>query len=201
MQYTIALLLSFAAFSVGPAPVYSQSGAASGQSPRAELALGYSYLRSNAPPGGCTCFSLNGGNATLAWPLGTGRFALVGDVSAGHAGSIGSGGDSLTLSTYTAGMRYTPRPAHSSLRPFGQALIGVAHSSGSLVKGQGPVVSNAGAAFAANLGGGLDLSLNHRFSVRLIEADYLLTTFDNASNNRQNNLRLGAGVVVRFGRR
>jgi hypothetical protein len=34
--------------------------------------------------------------------------------------------------------------------------------------------------------------------VRLIEADYLLTTFDNGSNNHQNNLRIGAGVVVHF---
>jgi hypothetical protein len=35
--------------------------------------------------------------------------------------------------------------------------------------------------------------------VRLAEADYLLTTFDNGTNNHQNNLRVNAGVVVRFG--
>jgi hypothetical protein len=34
--------------------------------------------------------------------------------------------------------------------------------------------------------------------VRLIEADYLVTTFDNGVNNHQNNLRIGAGLVVRF---
>jgi hypothetical protein len=32
----------------------------------------------------------------------------------------------------------------------------------------------------------------------LVEADYLVTTFDNGSNNHQNNLRVGAGVVLRF---
>jgi hypothetical protein len=32
----------------------------------------------------------------------------------------------------------------------------------------------------------------------LIEADYLLTTFDNGSNNHQNNVRIGAGVVFHF---
>jgi hypothetical protein len=35
--------------------------------------------------------------------------------------------------------------------------------------------------------------------VRLIDADYLLTTFDNGSNNHQNNLRISAGVVVHIG--
>jgi peptidoglycan-associated lipoprotein len=34
--------------------------------PRAELALGYTYMHSNAPPCGCGCFNLNGGSATVA---------------------------------------------------------------------------------------------------------------------------------------
>ena len=46
--------------------------------------------------------------------------------------------------------------------------------------------------------GGLDLRVNPRFSIRLVEADYLLTTFDNGSNNHQNNLRVSAGVVIHF---
>ncbi|HEY4356611.1 MAG TPA: hypothetical protein VGN16_12740 [Acidobacteriaceae bacterium] len=166
--------------------------------PRPELALGYSYVHSNAPPGSCTCFSLNGGNATFAFPFKSGNFALAGDITVVHANGISSGGYSLTLSTFTAGARYQPQFAHSSLRPFGQALIGLAHSSGSLVQGANASVSNAGAAFAANLGGGLDLNLNRHFAWRLAEADYLLTTFDNGSNNHQNNLRVSTGVVIRF---
>jgi hypothetical protein len=43
------------------------------------------------------------------------------------------------------------------------------------------------------------LRANRRFSIRLIEADYLLTTVDNGSNDPQNNLRISAGVVVHFG--
>ena len=31
------------------------------------------------------------------------------------------------------------------------------------------------------------------------DADYLLTTVDNGTNNHQNNLRISAGVVVNFG--
>jgi hypothetical protein len=67
-----------------------------------------------------------------------------------------------------------------------------------LVQGSNPGAGNAGAAFAADFGGGVDLSLNRRFSLRLIQADYLLTTFDNGSNNHQNNLRISAGVVIHF---
>jgi hypothetical protein len=49
-------------------------------------------------------------------------------------------------------------------------------------------MSEARAAAAANLGGGLDLGAGRRFSIRLVEADYPVTIFDNAVNNRRNNL-------------
>jgi peptidoglycan-associated lipoprotein len=201
IKHILALLLTIAAVSTAQAVAQSdaQPAHASNKPLRAELELGYSYLRSNAPPGGCGCFNLNGGNATFAWPVKPGGFALAGDVTTTHAGAISTTGESLTLSTFTAGGRYLPKLSHSSLQPFGQALIGLAHSSGTLVQGTTPAAANAGAAFAANLGGGLDLRVNPRFSVRLIEADYLLTTFDNNSNNHQNNLRISAGVVLRFG--
>jgi outer membrane immunogenic protein len=165
---------------------------------RSELAIDYSYTRSNEPPGGCTCFNLNGISATYAWPVKPGHFALAGDVTVVHAGSIGASSQSLTLSAFTAGVRYLAPVRGSRLQPFGQALAGLVHSSGSVVEGSNPGSANAGAAFAANLGGGLDLKANRRFAIRLIEADYLLTTVDNSSNNHQNNLRVSAGVVLRF---
>jgi len=58
--------------------------------------------------------------------------------------------------------------------------------------------SNAGAAFAANLGGGLDMHANRRFSVRLVEADYLITGIDNATDDHQNDLRISTGIIVHF---
>jgi outer membrane immunogenic protein len=169
------------------------------KSPRAELALGYSFLYSNAPPGGCGCFSLNGGNATFAWMVKPAYFALVGDVAVAHAGNIDSNGDSLTLSSFTAGGRYLPRSPRAALQPFGQVLVGVAHASGSLVQGGSSEPANAGAAFAANVGGGIDLRATRHFSIRLVEADYLVTTFDNGVNDHQNILRISAGIVFRFG--
>lgn len=178
-------------------PAVGQSGSKIANQPRPDLEVGYSYLRSNAPPGGCTCFNLNGGNAMFAWPLKTGRLALAGDVSAAHAGNISSGGYSLTLSSYTAGVRIQPWFAHS-LHPFGEALIGLAHSSGTLVEGQTATAPHSTVSFAANLGGGLDLGVSRRISWRMVEVDYLLTTFSNGSNNHQNNLRLNTGVVIHF---
>jgi hypothetical protein len=71
-----------------------------------------------------------------------------------------------------------PRLKHPPLQPFGQVLAGVAHSSGTLVQGSNPGAANAGAAFAGIFDGGLGLRATPRFSIRLIEADYLLTTFD-----------------------
>jgi peptidoglycan-associated lipoprotein len=207
IKNTFALLLTVAAVSIAPAVAQSRDQASDPPAPssaspvkplRAELALGYSYLHSNAPPGGCGCFNLNGGSGTFAWPVKPGSFALVGDVTAVHAGAAAGTGDNLTLSAFTAGARYLPRLGRWPVQPYGQALVGLAHSSGTLVQGTNPAAQNAGAAFAANLGGGLDLRASRRFSVRLIEADYLVTTFDNGVNNHQNNLRIGAGLVVRF---
>jgi peptidoglycan-associated lipoprotein len=197
IKASFVLLLTIATISAAQAVAQTPVQPASGK-PRAELALDYSYLHSNAPPGGCGCFNLNGGSATFAWPLMSGQFALAGDVTIAHAGTVSSSRDNITLSTFTAGGRYLPRLGRSSLQPFGQVLLGLAHSSGTLVQGSNPGAANAGAAFAGIFGGGLDLRATPRFSIRLVEADYLLTTFDNGSNNHQNNLRISAGVVIRF---
>ncbi len=180
------------------APMARAQGTAPPPQPsRFDLAAGYSYVHSNAPPGGCGCFSLNGASFAIARSIGSGGFALAGDVGVDHSGSVTSTGDSLTLSSYTAGVRYTPH-LHKPVHPFGQTLVGVAHSSGSLVQGTNAAASNAGAAFAALVGGGVDLDAGKRFSIRLVEADYLVTTFDNAGNDHQNNLRINAGLVFRF---
>jgi outer membrane immunogenic protein len=198
-QYSFALLLACAVVSTASAVAQAPTQRAAASQPplRAELALDYTFVRSNAPPGGCTCFNLNGGSATFAWaPKPGGSIALVGDLTAAHSSGISSASYDLLLSTYTVGARYRPRLGQSPFQPFGQVLVGAAHTSGSLVSGH--TAANAGAAFAANLGGGLDLRANRRFSFRLIEADYLLTTIDNGVNNHQNNLRLSSGLVVRF---
>jgi outer membrane immunogenic protein len=207
IKYAFGLLVMIAAVSTAAAKAQTPAAAPAAPAPvsdgssRPELAVGYTFLHSNAPPGGCGCFNLNGGNATFALPVKPGMFDLVGDITVTHAGGISSSGYTLTLSTFTVGGRYLHPLGHSPLEGYGQALIGVAHSSGTLIPAQSPgVSSNAGATFVANLGGGVDLRINHRFSLRLAEADYLVTTFNNSVNNRQNHLRISSGLVVRFGK-
>jgi outer membrane immunogenic protein len=191
-------LLSVMAALLGAQLTASAQPATAQTQPRADLALDYTYMRSNAPPGGCGCFNLNGGSATFGWQIRQSHIALVGDVTVAEAGKISSNGYGLTLSAFTAGARYQLRLGHLPLHAFGQILAGVAHASGSLVDGQNPSVPNASAAFAANAGGGIDLHASRRVSFRLIEADYLVTTFNNGDNDHQNNLRLSTGVVFHF---
>lgn len=199
IKATLFLLLAIAADSTRSAAAQGSTSTPPREEPlRAELAIDYSYVRSNAPPASCTCFNLNGGSGTFAWPVKQGGFAAVADLTIDHASAIGGSGLSLSLTTLTGGTRYVPRIGHSSLQPFAQVTVGLAHASGKLVGPGTPGAINAGGAFAANMGGSLDVRANRRFSVRLAEVDYLLTTVHNNTNNHQNDLRISAGVVVRF---
>ena len=49
-------------------------------------------------------------------------------------------------------------------------------------------------------GGGIDFKVSRQISVRPVQAEYFMTKIPDGLNNRQNNLRLGAGVVFRLGR-
>jgi hypothetical protein len=99
-------------------------------------------------------------------------------------------------------MRYRPGFAMGPLAPFGQVLAGGAHAGGTLVEGNTPAAGSS-VAFASNVGGGLDLKFGaeSRFSLRAVEADYLVTLFHNGLNDHQNILRLSTGITIHFGRR
>lgn len=198
MRTRFALLLTIAAVS---ATAGAQTTAAHPASSGPELGLHYTYLRSNAPVAQCFCFSPQGGGASLAVPLHGGRFLGAGDVAVGHAGKISRGYD-VTLTTFTAGVRYRPGFTLGPLIPFAQVLAGGAHAGGSLVSGNTPAATGSSIVFASNVGGGLDLKLHpeSHFSLRLVEADYLVTLFHNGQNDHQNLLRLSTGVVIRFGK-
>jgi outer membrane immunogenic protein len=193
------LLLSLVFIAMAPSLVVAQVSPANGDRRSPELALEYNFVRSNAPPAQCDCFSLNGGSLSIAQPLGDSRLAAVFDAAVVHGSGISSSGYVLTLSSFTSGLRYRPfvKPRWN---PFAQALVGVANASGTLVEGNTPAASDSTLNFASTVGGGLDYRLRRRWSVRLIEADYLLTRTSNRVNDHQNNLRLGAGIVIRLGK-
>jgi hypothetical protein len=191
-RFALALFAS-AVLSFFASPMQAQADPA-----RPELVADFTYTRSNAPVNNCGCFGLYGGSLTLAVPIFHGPFAIVGDAMSEQDTSITSNNYHLTLSAFTAGGRYSPDLHLKRLHPFAQAMIGVAHASQNLVKSSSNPVANASATLAIDLGGGVDLDLNRRFRVRVAQVSYLLTTFDNGSNNAQNNLRLDAGLIFRF---
>ncbi len=49
-------------------------------------------------------------------------------------------------------------------------------------------------------GGGIDYKVFGHVSLRPVQAEYFMTKLPDGLNNRQGNLRLGAGIVVRLGR-
>src|ERR1700690_3054683 len=73
-------------------------------SPRVELGVNYTFVRSNAPAGGCGCFSMNGGGGSIAYRFFRG-WSAVGEVDAMRASGIGAGAADLTLVSYLAGAR------------------------------------------------------------------------------------------------
>lgn len=162
-----------------------------------ELALSYNWAYSNAPPGGCGCFSLNGGSAQLAWPITRTRFSLIADFAMVTQPNALSSGRSLRLDTYLGGAQFRPLDAKSRWQPFAEVLAGGVHASGTMITSSAATRSSA-LNFAGKAGGGLDLQLSHQWLWRAIQADYLATTVNNGSNDHQNILAVRTGIVLRF---
>jgi outer membrane immunogenic protein len=166
--------------------------------PSHEIALDYSFIHSNAPPGGCGCFSMNGGGGSYAYHYGP-QFALLVDVSIVHAG-ISASQLPLTLTSYLFGPRFYYRKPNARFVPYGQVLLGPVRGTGGFVH-QTSDGSSPPVVFGSTIGGGVEYNLNRSISLRIAEVDYFVTTFDNGVNNRQNNIRITAGAAYHFGKR
>jgi hypothetical protein len=168
---------------------------------QAEIFGGYSYLGSNTAANNAP-INLNGASAAVGFYV-RNWLGLVGDVGVYHQSNVAASGFSLTVSTFQAGPRLRWRN-HSPLTPFGQLLLGAGHAGGTLyTRSLGPGLSPLGAnnSFVLTGGGGVDWKLSPRIGVRLVQAEYLYSQFLNGSGNgnRQDNLRLSAGIVFSFG--
>ena len=82
--------------------------------------------------------------------------------------------------------------------PFAQVLFG-----GGRLNASSAGVDAGENGFAMAMGGGIDLRFRSRFSIRIVQADYLLTRFRSVSgaSTKRNNLRLSTGFVFHFGSR
>jgi outer membrane immunogenic protein len=163
--------------------------------PRVDMGVDYNYVRTNAPPGGCGCITLHGGDGWVAFNF-MPSIALVGQVSGQHASNIEGSGADLTLSSFLVGPRYSFTVTRRIV-PFAQVLLGGAHATGSLAPDHIGIAGSSNA-FAMTAGGGLDIGLSRHLAIRTAQIDYFMTRFSNGVNDRQNNLRLSAGIVLRF---
>jgi hypothetical protein len=141
-------------------------------------------------------FWMEGGSVEAGFAV-TRSLNIAADYTATHTGSIGSSGVPLTLSVLAAGPRYRWNASHP-VSAYGEVLLGFAHGSDSAFPAPAGAVPTANS-FALQLGGGLDCRLSQHFAVRVLDLGYVRTTLPNGTDNQQNTLRLGAGVVYRFG--
>lgn len=163
---------------------------------RPSVSVGLMYSASRSNPVNGQNFWMQGGTAEIEADV-THGLGVVLDVNGSHASKINSAGVNLTTITMTVGPRYTWRPRSYKFEVFGEGLVGDARGTGSVFPTTLGVVSDIDA-FALQVGGGLNLPLSRRISVRAIQADWVRTQFPNGTTDVQNSLRLGAGVMFRL---
>lgn len=180
--------------------------------PKSDLYLGYSFARVSPQTSGVGAIDLHGGSFSVSWNARR-HFGLVADFGGYHGSKafpaiLAAGGNQVaaaaltnklegTIYTYMFGPRFTYRNSENSQRatPFVQVLFGGARASADILG-----TSASQNSFAMSAGGGFDVRLVDRVSWRLVQAEYLLTRFDETGTGRlsQNNLRLSTGIVFHF---
>jgi opacity protein-like surface antigen len=164
------------------------------ETPRFEAFAGYSFLHSNDSIFGTAyTYNFNGGSGQVAYNF-TNMFSVVGDFG-GYTTDSYSNGALLNTNviSYLVGPRVSFRSFGSRIVPFAQFLVGGARIANSITN---PAVSDN--EFALAVGGGVDYKLTHYIWIRPIQAEYFLTKFTDGDNDRQNNFRYSAGVVLKF---
>ncbi len=164
----------------------------SDEHPRAELFVGYSYLRTDTTGLG---FSLNGWNGSIAGNFNR-WFGLVADFS-GHYISTSSEllGSPIRAKFNFHSFLFGPRFSYRTERmtPFAHVLFGVTRGRTSSSV-DGFISSGTDVVFSMAAGGGIDLRMNERISIRALQFDYFLTRF---AESNQHNLRFSSGFVFR----
>jgi hypothetical protein len=189
---------------------------------RFEIFGDYSYLHFNPTVTGISSRSFNGGGGGLTLYF-LGIFGIKADFMAYGSSTfsktfpsavISPGGGIIPAGTYTSqGDMFTymagpviriPIPG---VKPFGEILFGGSNANGyvnltnSIIAAGGTISeTRTQHPFTMAVGGGLDISVSKRLSIRPVEADYVLSLYSNplTSANNQNNFRYCAGLVFKF---
>jgi opacity protein-like surface antigen len=192
-----ALMMVLTAASAG-----AQTAASAGvqtETPRFEIAGGYSLLRTSRVTGGG--FYLHGGSGSLAVNVND-WLGFVADGGHYRTESIGPSGFGLKITSVMFGPRVSYR-GFEHFTVFAQQLIGFGHAGGTLYTlgfASGTAAPGAVNGFAMATGGGLDYNLTSHLAIRAFQGEWLYTAFPNGAANRQNYLRATFGAVFRFGR-
>lgn len=209
-------------FAIGVTLLTSIFGAAQ-EYPKSELSLDYSYMHYAPSQAYTQNKSLNGGGGAFVYNLAN-HFGIKADlqgynsftdrfvIPATSAFPSGANGSvSGNLFTYMFGPQLKFRRQHVQL--LLDALAGAAHNNvyanafkticqPTTTNCSGVSASPSNNAWATMLGGGLDLPVNRRVSIRAAELDYVLTRFGNPftqQNANQNHFRYVGGMVFNFG--
>ncbi len=181
--------------------------------PKADLFLGYSFLRANSARD-IPAFTNNGGLGTFGLNFNP-HIALEAEFGGYHNGNINNIEFDTTELTYLFGPRFSMSRARRVI-PYFHVLFGGIHLTTSIPvtvaptpTSTTPTTTRIGAsqdAFAMAAGGGLDIKLNHHLMLRPIQLDYVLTRLEDfgqsgapSQNRNQNNLRYAAGLSFTFG--
>lgn len=154
--------------------------------PSWEIYGGYSYLKANLNGPGSS-FNMNGGGASVSqnlnnWFGGRLEFSAFG-------GTVG--GTNVTAQTITYGPVFTYRKFDRFV-PYAHVQFGDVHASRGYLG-----ISQSANKFAMTGGGGVDIKINELAAIR-VQADYLMTRF---LSQRQDNIQLSTGLVIRFGQK
>jgi hypothetical protein len=189
------------------------SGGPSIGAPRFELFVGYSYLQ--AVPklaAGNRLVWLNGGSASVAFNVNR-HLGLVADFGAytnsqmqftgAYTSTVDVNNSNVAVLTYLFGPRYSFRN-YDRITPFAQVLFGGVRANLVTLTGctSSCTLLPAQDSFSMTAGGGLDLRVHRHFAIRIIQAEYLMTRFASyttGTTGAQNDMRLSAGLVYRFG--
>ena len=172
--------------------------AAPAQKPKNSLdtTVMFTELHANAPVGGCGCFWMSGGTGEIAIPIWR-NFSAVAQVNGQRTGNIPDFNVGLSLLNGLGGLRMRV-PTHTLLQPYGQALFGGVHGFDSYFPAPvGKLPTSYDTSFAMAIGGGVDLAVSRHIWIRAVQADYHYSELRNLQGNRQNQFRIGAGIVFR----
>ena len=160
----------------------------------------FSEMRANAPVGGCGCFWMSGGTGGVSVPVWR-NFSAVVEAGGNHTDHIPNFNTGLSLFYGMGGIRMRV-PNHTRFQPFGQALFGGVHGFDGYFPDQvGKLPTSYDTSFAYTVGGGLDIAVSKHIWIRALQADYFYSELRNLQGNRQNQFRLGAGVLFRSGKK